>query len=195
MHLKRLLSLGFVTILQACASGSEPVPLSVAIRVIERDLRDAGAIPLSELNASDRARASAVDTEIFHYQCYYNSANPVIPVLTNQFTLGLQGTFRQGVQLGVGGGGGTPTGDLQYNVSSERQQTLTIPMALVPVSDLPALHLRQSLAYLTDLRDAEKKAQVAAVFKTESELTNRLASIIAAFPSRRSQCPKNPLPP
>lgn len=126
--------------LAACNSASQPVPMDVPIRTIEIDLQKAAVIPLSDISASDTGRLNTVADSIFSYQCFYKMPNPVIAVLTTQFSLGLQGTFSQGGKVSVGGIGTAPTAGLEYDVSNGQQQTLTLPMAFVTVADLPAPH-------------------------------------------------------
>jgi hypothetical protein len=106
--------------------------------------------------------------------------------MTSQFTLGLQGTFTQGGKVSVGGVGSTPTAGFEYDVSSGQQQTLTVPMAFVSVSNLPSLYLSQNLAYLTGMGDAQKKTQVDTLLKNESDLAAHLEPIsIEAEPMRK----------
>jgi len=165
---------------------SNPVPIKVALEVVERDLKDAAPVKLGEIDTlSGKAE---ITKAIQAAQCSDDSSNPLMPVISAAISLALQGSITK-AQGGTATASLTPSLAYQYTVTKGQQQQVTVPVTFVPLSTLPDFYLGQNLANFNGLSDAEKKKYVDQL----EPKRKAIADLISGLPAfNASTCEKDP---
>ena len=193
----KLLALLFAMIvLDGCTRHvSAPVPLDVALRGVETDLKNSAVVNMPDLLSGDPARETAFKEAIKNAQCFYRKANPIVPVLVKDFSLALQGTFNATGGFAVSGAPTGPGMGVGLDVAKTLGQTLTIPISFVSIATLPDVYLQQSLSYLNGMPEADKIQYITRVrlYDSRDDMKKKIEKLIAEFPT--VQCLEKPEPP
>jgi hypothetical protein len=164
---------------------SNPVPIKVALEVVERDLKDAAPVKLGDIDLAQGKIdiAGAMTTA----QCADHSANPLMPVISGPMSLALQGSISK-----ASGGSATvaaaPSLGFQYTVTHGQQQQVTLPVSFVPLRAVPDFYLGQNLANFNGLSDAEKKKYVDQLEPKRKAIADLIANLP---PFDDSKCPQD----
>jgi hypothetical protein len=172
------------------AKASRPVPLNLALATVERDLRDATPVTLSDLGSERRDKVYNV---IFYAQCANGTPNPLIPVITGPVSLALQGSIQQ-AGAATGTASMTPSLGLTYTVTQGQQQQLTVPITFISVQGLPNFYMGQNLANLANLDKADKGRDriVGDILAKQAALSAFVQSAMDQYPKVASRCPPEP---
>jgi hypothetical protein len=169
----------------ACSGGmAKPVGLDVAIRGVEDDLKAASGVSLDDLASDDATQQEDVKQAILRAQCFYGRANPIVPVMTKEFTLTLQGTFTgQGhfVVFGIP----VPSGSIGISAAEALQQTLALPISFTSISSLPDVYLQQKASYVKDVPESKKGAYLEEAFQTREALQAGMKGLIETYSEER----------
>ena len=168
-----------------CASQSRPVTIAVALDELQNQLQAAGAVSVvgaGPVRFAQAARAA---------QCKAQAANPELPILTNEITINLTGTFTAsgGFALGPSITGGPPFGLSSSLVRGQTQQ-LTLPLTFAALSELPDVAAAQRIALFTGLPARARAAGMRHVLEERDALRRQTRRLIMAFDLRR--CPVQP---
>jgi hypothetical protein len=136
------------TIISACSS--TPVPLSVAVGLIENDFKTVGNVSLSAAASGNEIEKKSFYDKVQYAQCFYSKANPIIPAAVKDFSLALAGTFTNTGKATVTVAP-TPGAGFEFDTARGQTQTITIPVTFAPLSDLPRVYISQQLSYLSSL--------------------------------------------
>ncbi len=95
VEMRRLCAITVLSVTLAGCAGetAKPVSLDVAIRGLEEDLKAAAVVTLQDMVSGDAALDEEVTRMIHEAQCFYRRANPLVPVISKEFILTLQGGF------------------------------------------------------------------------------------------------------
>ncbi len=194
---------GIVIFVVTALLGCTPtlVPLKDALMAVQRDLLDSKVMNISDLIGSDNATAETVKKRIRSFQCFYDKANPVIPVFAQDFTLSLQGTLTVGGNISGGATGPVPAGNIGFSVSNAKTQGLTVPILWAPLDSLPKVFFQQQMGYLEKSFGLEKvrygESQSFKEKYSESvqnaylELTSKIKSLIDGWQASKHSCTQN----
>jgi len=200
VQMKKSQTAGLCTLIFACtfystscaweAKASRPVPLKLALEIVERDLRDATPVTLSDLGSERRDKVYDV---IFYAQCASQTPNPLIPVVTGPISLALQGSIQQAGAL-AGTASMTPSLGLTYTVTQGQQQQLTVPITFVSVQGLPNFYMGQNLANLSNLDKSDKGRDklIQAILDKQAALSAFVTAAMGQYPKVASRCPTQP---
>lgn len=169
----------------ACSGGTaKPVSLDVALRGVEEDMKAASGVSLHDIASADVAQQDEFNQAILQAQCFYRRGNPIVPVLTKEFTLTLQGTFTgQGhfVVFGVP----VPTGNIGISAAQALQQTLALPISFTSISALPDVYLQQKAGYVKDVPESGKGPYMEEVFKKRDVIQAKIKELIEGYSEER----------
>jgi hypothetical protein len=169
----------------ACSGGmAKPVSLDVALRGVEEDMKAASGVSLHDIASADVAQQEEFKQAILQAQCFYRRGNPIVPVLTKEFTLTLQGTFTgQGhfVVFGVP----VPTGNIGISAAQALQQTLALPISFTSISSLPDVYLQQKAGYVKDVPESGKGPYMEEVFKHRDVIQGKIKELIEGYSEER----------
>jgi len=172
-------------VLGGCAGEvAKPVGLDVALRGVEEDMRTAAVVSLHGILIGDARQEEDFKRTVQLAQCFYWRADPIVPVISKDFTLTLQGTFTgQGRFLVFGVPG--PAAALDLGTAKAFQQTLALPVNFTSVSSLPDVYLEQKASRAKDLPDSEKVKYLADVFKDRETIRSKINESIASYSDDR----------
>lgn len=169
----------------ACSGGmAKPVSLDVALRGVEEDMKAASGVSLHDIASADVAQQEEFKQAILQAQCFYRRGNPIVPVLTKEFTLTLQGTFTgQGhfVVFGVP----VPTGNIGISAAQALQQTLALPISFTSISSLPDVYVQQKAGYVKDVPESGKGPYMEEVFKNRDVIQAKIKELIEGYSEER----------
>lgn len=163
---------------------AKPVGLDVALRGVEEDMRAASGVSLYDIVSGDAAQEKEFKNALLHAQCFYRRPNPLVPVMTKDFTLTLQGTFTgQGkfMVLGIP----IPTGGIEISAAKALQQTLALPVNFTSISSLPDVYLQQRAGYVKDFPESEKVQYLEEVFQDREVIRAKIKELIAGYSEER----------
>lgn len=176
--------------LAGCAGEvAKPVGLDVALRGVEEDMKAAAVVSVQDILIGDQAQEEEFTRTIHHAQCFYRRANPLIPVISKDFTLTLQGAFTGEGRFLVFGVP-IPAGGLELSTAKAFQQTLALPVNFTSVSALPDVYLEQKASRMKDLPEAEKARFLTEVFKDREIIRTKINGVISSYAEDR--CPRTP---
>jgi len=171
--------------LTACASEMvRPVSLDAALRGVEEDMKAASAVSLYDLLSRDVTQEGEFKKAILEAQCFYGRSNPLVPVMTKDFMLTLQGTFTgQGkfIVLGMT----VPTGGVEISTVQALQQTVALPVNFTSISALPDVYLQHKAGYVKDFPEAEKIKFIEGVLRDRDILRNTITELIGTYSEPR----------
>lgn len=171
--------------LAGCAGEvAKPVGLDVALRGVEEDMKAAAVVSVQDILIGDQAQEEEFKRTIHHAQCFYRRANPLIPVISKDFTLTLQGAFTGEGRFLVFGVP-IPAGRLELSTAKAFQQTLALPVNFTSLSALPDVYLEQKAGRVKDLPEEEKARYLADVFKDRETLQGKINGVIANYAPER----------
>lgn len=167
--------------LEGCGGNlSAPVGLDVALRGVEEDLKNAAGMSLHDLLSAGPAQEAELKQAIVRAQCFYRKANPIVPVMTKDFTLTLQGTFTGSGKFMVSGLS-TPAAGVELGTVKALQQTLALPVTFTSVSSLPDVFLQQKATYAKDIADTRKAQYLDEAFKDRETMKAKITEFIAGY--------------
>jgi hypothetical protein len=148
------------------------VPLNQALHIVEDGLK--GSSPISLANAENSKLEPSLRESIRRAQCFNNAANPVVPVLVQDFSLEIAGSFSHTGSASGGAVTTLPTVDLTYGATIGKTQQLTVPLTFKSLSVLPNLYLAQNLDYLKSVPDEGRKAKLAERIMSTRDLLEKI---------------------
>jgi hypothetical protein len=171
---RRAAGIALVALLMSgCAQPSAPITIAQALRELQRQLIEAGAVSAV---GSDPARFAAT---VRAAQCAASQADPEVPLLAHELSIGLSGSFTATGGFSVGP---SPlVTSLTGSGSRTQGQQITLPLSFVAVSEIPAVSTAQRLAALSGLPDADRKAQTASILADREALRARIGVLIAGW--------------
>jgi hypothetical protein len=178
----RSLGLSLLAImLEGCGGGlSTPVGLDVALRGVEADLKNAAGMSLQDLVSPDAAQEAELKKAVIQAQCFYRKANPLVPVMTKDFTLTLQGTFTNSGKFMVSGLS-TPAAGVELGTVKALQQTIALPVTFASLSSLPDVFLQQKAIYVKDIDDTRKAPHLDEALKDRETMKAKIKELIAGY--------------
>jgi hypothetical protein len=168
---------------------SKTIPLKDALSIVETEVRETYPVALSDIGtASDDKIRSA----LLQAQCFDNSPNPFVPVITGAISIGIQGSLQQQGGATVGGIIAAPAASLSYQVTEGKQQSLTIPVTFVSLAGLPNFFMGQNLANLSNLgaTDSTRKRLTADIIARAQNLTKLVKVAITKYYANLDKCGK-----
>lgn len=163
---------------------AKPVGLDVALRGVEEDMKAAAVVSLHDMLIGDTAQEEEVKQSIRHAQCFYRRANPLVPVISKDFTLTLQGAFTGEGRFLVFGVP-IPAGGLELSTAKAFQQTLALPVSFTSLSSLPDVYLELKASRMKDLPEPEKVRYLAEVFKDREVIRTKINEVIGSYSEER----------
>lgn len=146
------------------ANESATPSLSQALQAVENNVREAALVTLSnfDVDAPPATIAQARKTlkeEVQDAQCIQAAANPLLPVISGAFSLSLQGAITKGsttsasasIPLGL-------TGGYQYQISTNQQQQVTVPVTFVSALELGSFYFGEQASQLSDMKRGKATA-------------------------------------
>ncbi len=167
-----------------CTGGvAKPIGLDVALRGVETDLKAASGVSLHDIVSGDGGQEEDFKRAISQAQCFYRRANPVVPVMTKEFTLTLHGTFATSGKFLVSG---LPaTGGIQISAAEALQQTLALPVTFASVSSLPDIWLQQKAGYVKDFPESERIEYLKEAFTERAIIRTKIKEMIGSYSEER----------
>lgn len=152
---------------------SAPITIGQALQEVQRELGAAGAVSAV---GTDPARFAAAARSA---QCGAQQANPEVPLLAQNLTVDLAGSFSAtgGFTVGSAAVGLSATA----NATRGQTQELQLPLSFVALSEVPAMMAAQRLAPLAALPVADRRAQTARILADRNDLRRRIAGLIASW--------------
>lgn len=172
------------TLVGCSGSMAKPVGLDVALRGVEDDLKAAAGVSLHDLVNGGAEQQEEFNMAILRAQCSYRKGNPIVPVMSQAFTLTLQGTFTgQGhfMVFGVP----VPTGSIGISAAEALQQTLALPVSFTSISSLPDVYLQQKAAYVKDVPESKKVQYLDEAFQNREVLRAKVQALIERYSEER----------
>lgn len=200
----RGLACGFNAFVVACFMGgcckpdltraSAPIPLKDALGIVEKDLREAAPVTLSDADEAERSTRllNAVALE----QCRQETANPLIPVVNGPINLQLQGQIQVGGNVGFTVSA-TPSVSAQGAVQRQEQQQVAVPISFVSLVGLPNFYMGQNMANLANVPDGTKyppagtdakKDFAAEILVVRKKLVELTKAFVTAYPLVQAKC-------
>lgn len=183
--LRGLVVIVLLAALAGCAGDvAKPVGLDVALRGVEEDMKAAAVVSVQDILIGDRAQEEEFKRTIQQAQCFYRRANPLVPVISKDFSLTLQGAFTGEGRFLVFGLP-IPAGGLELSTAKAFQQTLALPLNFTSVSALPDVYLEQKASRMKDLPEAEKARLLTEVFRDRDVIRGKINEVIAGYLAER----------
>ncbi|WP_428391404.1 hypothetical protein [Lichenicoccus sp.] len=179
--MKRAGALAALGLLAGCAAPSRPVTIADALRTLQTQLLEAGALSARAATPAQFARA------VRGAQCAANNADPEVPIIAGEITVALTGSFTSNGGFAVGPAitGGPPFG-LSGSFARTQGQGLTLPLSFAALSSLPDVVAQSRLALFTELPPHAKAAEIRRALVARDRLRLRVRGLITSF--RSAQC-------
>lgn len=159
--------------LGGCVRASAPITIAQALRELQQQLLDAGAVSAV---GTDPARFAA---SVHGAQCASGQADPEVPLLSHELEISLSGSFTASGGFSVGPT--LPVSFITGSGSRTQGQQITLPLSFVALSEVPAQSAAQRLAALSALPQAQQKQQAAPILADRDALRARIDALIAGW--------------
>lgn len=173
MRSRRWMLVAVLLILDGCARASAPITIAKALREVQRQLLDAGAVSAV---GTDPARFAA---SVRGAQCASGQADPEVPLLSHELEISLSGSFTATGGFSVGPT--LPVSFITGSGSRTQGQQITLPISFVALSEVPAQSAAQRLAALSALPQAQQQMEAAPILADRDALRTRIAALIAGW--------------
>ena len=171
--------------LAGCAAPSRPVTVATALHELQRQLQAAGAVSATGAGPARFAAAARAA------QCEVRAADPVVPILTHEITVGLTGSFTATGSFAVGppATGGPPFG-LSGGVTRADTQALTLPLTFAALSELPDVVAAQRATLFAGLPAASRSTAMRHLLAERDVLRTQTRALVAGYDP--AQCASPP---
>ena len=168
--------------LAGCAAPDHPVSISEALRTLQAQLLEAGALSARAATPAQFARA------VRSAQCAAKNADPEVPIIAGEITVSLTGSFTSNGGFAVGPAitGGPPFG-LSGSFARTQGQGLTLPLSFAALSSLPDVVAQSRIALFTELPAHARAAEIRRALIARDGLRRRVRGLIASFRATRCQ--------
>lgn len=125
----------------------EMTSLSSVITNIRNDLQNNNTIAVNNYSNWSDSQKSIFDENITELQCNLNSSDPIIPIINDNFTLNLSGSFAKSGSFGISTTQLTkPNLSLSGTLSKTTTQEITVPVNFVALSLLPYYQMNKKMS-------------------------------------------------
>ena len=166
-------------LLAGCTAAPPSITIAQALHALQTQLQAAGAVSATGAGPVRFAIAARAA------QCEAGIANPEVPILAHEITIGLTGSFTANGGFAVGPAitGGPPFG-LSGSLTRGETQELTLPLSFSALSELPDVVVAQRAALLTGLPAGERARESRRLLAERDALRRQIGTLIAHFDAK-----------
>lgn len=147
--MKKILFLFCLLFLTNCSNKTtiDNISLSSVISNIRNDIQTSNSLAINNYETWTTEQKSNFDETVAELQCQTNSSDPIIPIINDNFTLNLSGSFTKSGSFGISTAQITkPNLSLSGTLSKTTTQEITVPVNFVALSLLPYYQMNKKMS-------------------------------------------------
>lgn len=167
---------------------TETTSLSSVIKNIRNDLQNTNTIAVNNYSTWTIQQKEIFDENISELQCQTNSPDPIIPIINNNFTLNVTGSFTKSGQFGISTTQLTkPNISFSGSLSKTDSQQISVPVNFVALSLLPYYEMNKKMSLNQYLYSSNKsddnivKNEEQNLIKERNDFTQHIQFLINSY--------------
>lgn len=180
-----------VILLAGCATKPPGIDVHTAITALQKDLVIKGVIPVSNYQDWSFDQKNQFAYDITREQCVQKTADPLVPVVSGEMSLGLSGSFTQSGNFQVNASpSGIPGFSFSGSGTKSAVQTINLPIQFVPVSVVPDVEMQVSSyrsGNILSQNSSSRDERIAEILSERAAFKQYLVGIVSRY--RPNLCP------